>query len=116
MYKVPEQYRVTTGFQGTEPNCGNYGNFELKRNGFTYHIIASDIVWEHVSVHLTVGKKAKTPTWEQMCFVKDLFWSKEDCVIQFHPAESDYVNMHEHVLHLWRPIGIHFPTPPTIMV
>ncbi len=116
MFKVPEQYRVIIGAMKTEPNCGNYGSFKFKRNGFEYKIIASDLVWEHVSVHCTVGKKDKTPTWEQMCYVKDLFWGKEDCVVQFHPPESEYVNIHNHVLHLWRKVDTNFPTPHKIMV
>src|SRR5262245_49880657 len=44
--------------------------------------------WEHVSVHAEQGKrKEKTPVWPEMCFVKNLFWDKEDSVIQFHPPE-----------------------------
>jgi hypothetical protein len=116
MYKVPEQYRIITGARATPQNCGNYGNFCFKRNGFQYNIIASDLGWEHVSVHCSVGKRNITPTWEQMCFVKDLFWGKEDCVIQFHPPQSQYVNVHPHVLHLWRPVDTDLPTPPKIMV
>lgn len=46
-----------------------------------------------------------------MCFVKDLFWSDDECVIQFHPPHSDYVNYHPHCLHLWNPIGIDIPLP-----
>lgn len=51
-----------------------------------------------------------------MCKVKDLFWGEEDCVVQFHPPKSVYVNNHEFVLHLWRKIGSQFETPPGILV
>lgn len=57
--------------------------------------------------------------WEgtsEMCKVKDLFWGEEDCVVQFHPPKSVYVNNHEFVLHLWRKIGSQFETPPGILV
>jgi hypothetical protein len=51
-----------------------------------------------------------------MCFIKDLFWDAEDVVIQYHPAKSEYVNMHENTLHLWRPVGKEIPTPPKELV
>lgn len=63
--------------------------------------------WEHVSV-----SAATVPTWAEMCWVKGLFWGPEEWVVQYHPAVSEYVNDHERVLHLWRPIGVPVPTPP----
>lgn len=44
----------------------------------------------------------RTPTWAEMCEVKDIFWSEEEMVVQIHPKKSQYVNMTE-ALHLWRP-------------
>lgn len=35
---------------------------------------------------------------------------------QYHPPKSAYVNNHPNCLHLWRPIGIEMPRPPSIMV
>ncbi len=93
---------------------GNNGYFVFEREGLTYHVIASDGAgWEHVSVSLN---KNRTPTWKQMCIVKDIFWDKEDCVIQYHPPESEYVNNHPYVLHLWRPIDKEIPIPNSILV
>lgn len=57
--------------------------------------------WEHVSVELYARR---LPTWEEMCYVKDLFWNDEEEVVQIHPKKSQYVNMTE-ALHLWRPVG-----------
>jgi hypothetical protein len=51
-----------------------------------------------------------------MTFVKRLCWDGEDVVVQFHPRESEYVNCHPHVLHLWRHTTKAFPTPPAILV
>lgn len=70
--------------------------------------------WEHVSIN---GKK--TPTWEQMCWLKDACWEDDEVVVQYHPAKSDYVNNLKHCLHLWRPIERFegkMPTPPSLMV
>lgn len=64
--------------------------------------------WEHVSVTLhKMGKKKlevvhRTPTWQEMCFVKDVFWGEEEEVIQFHPKKAEYVNVHDFCLHLWK--------------
>lgn len=68
--------------------------------------------WEHVSVSTPV----RTPTWEEMCFVKSLFWDDEDCVMQLHPPRSSYVNNHPYCLHLWRPVSVEIPTPHTVLV
>ena len=39
-----------------------------------------------------------------------------EATVQFHPAMADYVNNHEFVLHIWRPIVVVFPVPDPIMV
>lgn len=63
--------------------------------------------WEHVSVSM----RNRCPTWEEMCFVKSLFWSEDEMVIQFHPKTSEYVNLAKTCLHLWRFKG-EMPYPP----
>ena len=55
--------------------------------------------WEHVSIELYARR---LPTWDEMCFVKDIFWDDEEEVVQIHPRKSEYVDMTE-ALHLWRP-------------
>ena len=52
----------------------------------------------------------------EMCQIKALFWDEDDCVIQYHPQSSEHVNNHPNCLHLWRPIGVSLPMPPSIMV
>lgn len=62
--------------------------------------------WEHVSV--SSYKKRQLPTWEVMCRLKDMFWNKNEQVIQIHPDESHYFHGYkdlENVLHLWRPVN-----------
>lgn len=74
------------------------------------------IPWEHVSVRISEGRGSgwhdATPTWEEMCAVKDTFWEKNEVVMQLHPAESNYVNLHANVLHLWKPTAVEIPLPP----
>lgn len=63
-------------------------------------VIASDgMGWDHVSV----STENRCPTWEEMCFIKDLFFESEEAVMQLHPPKSQYVNYHPHCLHMWRP-------------
>ncbi|WP_432647146.1 DUF7694 domain-containing protein [Mitsuokella sp.] len=60
---------------------------------------------EHVSVKLN-NDANKTPTWEEMCEVKDIFWKPNEEVHQIHPPESQYVHGVggvNNILHLWRP-------------
>jgi hypothetical protein len=113
MFHVPNEYRLTDGELASSNEDGNNGAFTIPFESFTLNVIVSDgMGWEHVSVSLS----NRTPNWREMCFVKDLFWDEEDVVIQYHPAKSEYVNMHENTLHLWRPVDKDIPIPPKEMV
>ena len=70
--------------------------------------------WEHVSV--CPYKHSHTPTWDEMCSLKDMFFRDDKVVVQYHPAKSEYVNNMPNCLHLWRPINEVLPTPLSIMV
>ena len=68
--------------------------------------------WEHLSV----SRPNKTPTWDVMCKMKDIFWNDDEVCIEYHPKKSDYVNNHKNCLHIWKPIDQEIPTPPRIFV
>ncbi len=68
--------------------------------------------WEHVSVSL----EHRLPTYTEMCWVKNLFWRDDECVVQFHVPKDDHVNYHENCLHLFRVVGVEFPRPPASTV
>ena len=70
--------------------------------------------WEHVSI--APYKSSHIPSWEEMCRVKDMFFTEEEVVVQYHPAKKDYVNNVPNCLHLWKPISETMPVPPSIMV
>lgn len=118
-----EAGRIRTGPYGSDATYGLNGAFFVKQTpaGPTLRIIASDGSddeavsygsWEHVSV----SHAMRTPTWEEMAFVKDLFWGEDECVVQFHPPKSQYVNHHPHCLHLWKRRGTDFALPPSLLV
>ena len=97
---------------------GNNGAFRLynKETGRTLNIVASDGGgWEHVSVSVS-GRPQHTPSWPDMCLVKDTFWDEEDAVMQLHPPRSQYVNNHPGCLHLWRPTEAAIPLPLALLV
>lgn len=70
------------------------------------------IMWEHVSVSL----KNRCPNWQEMNFIKNIFWSDDEAVMQLHPPKKDYVDCHPYCLHMWRPVHCEIPMPPSIMV
>lgn len=125
MFKVPEKYRELP--KGLPPplNPKREGFFIIPVNdpepGIRYYqVIASGgYGWEHVSVILLNEKKHSAeimPSWDDMCFLKDLFWDDTDCVVQYHPPASEYVNNHKWCLHLWRPTVEQMPMPNKLMV
>ncbi len=71
--------------------------------------------WEHISI----DGKHRMPTWEEMCQLKDMFFTEEECCVQYHPPKSEYVNNIPYCLHIWKPIekysGI-LPIPPSLFV
>lgn len=124
-FHVPEAARLTRpGPLMSDHTYGNNGAFTLPspEPGWALRLLASDeplrgsIPWEHVSVSAYRGVRIRVPTWKEMSFVKDVFWDEDDVVMQLHPAKQDYVNHHPAVLHLWRPVGVAIPTPPSDMV
>lgn len=70
--------------------------------------------WDHVSV--SPYRRNYTPTWDDMCKLKRMFFHPEETVIEYHPAESQYVNIMPNCLHLWRPQHYEIPLPPPILV
>ncbi len=114
-----ERYRQRTG-----PMASNdddlFGAFFIRVGTVDLIVIASsgdpEMPWEHVSLRARDYRKERVPTWKEMCIAKDLFWEDTECVVQYHPPKADYVNNHPFVLHLWKPIGIEIPRPPSIAV
>jgi len=95
MFHVPEKFRITKHPSlASDSSYGNNGAFKVwLSNRSIACVIASDGQgWEHISVHIQQENDTRTPTWAEMCKMKDLFWDESDCVIQFHPPKSEYVN------------------------
>lgn len=116
-----EQFRKrNTGSPYDTDEGEKQGAFYIHRAGTLIICIAScgndEIPWEHVSCRVSSHRGDRIPTWEEMCFVKAQFWDDEECVVQFHPPKSEYINNHPCVLHLWRCTNAEQPMPPSIAV
>jgi hypothetical protein len=109
-YRLKDKERKIYGCNGDNHN----GIFKVFVSGKSFYCIASNGGgWEHISI--TRGN-SKMPTWEEMCAIKDIFFEAEEEVVQYHPRKSEYVNIHESCLHLWRPTTVDMPTPPKLFV
>jgi hypothetical protein len=112
--KDVEPYRIKTG-PYSSPEGYSCGFFEIPFRSYILRALVSDgqvDSWEHVSVSL----KNRCPNWEEMCFVKNLFWDEEECVVQYHPPKSQYISNHPYCLHLWRKVDGSIEIPPSWMV
>lgn len=78
------------------------------------------VAWEHVSVHAVINivgsPQSVTPTWDEMDYVKGLFWDASDVVMQLHVNDDRKVDTHKHTLHLWRPTDKEIPLPDEDLV
>lgn len=94
-------------------NDGMGGHYYDKYNNKNLNFIFSyQLGWEHLSVSMP----NKTPSWEQMCMMKDIFWGEDEVCVEYHPRKEEYVNNHPHCLHIWKPRDVEMPTPPSILV
>lgn len=102
---------------------GLQGAFKIAPFGDRLRIVSSDgrdwdeaglphPAWEHVSVSL----ERRCPTWTEMEWVRDQFWEPDELVVQFSVPRAQHVNHHPFCLHLWKPIGVAIPLPPSITV
>lgn len=87
-------------------------NIKLPNGDYAGVVISNGGGWDHVSVSL----KGRCPRWQEMCYIKSLFFEDDEVVVQFHPKKKDYVNIHDHCLHLWRCQHQEMPTPPVEFV
>jgi len=119
--QAPERYRM----KGVPPPVGDprfNGAFIIphyKIDGYFFCCIVSNgLGWEHVSITLQTANKCveRCCTWQEMCFIKTVFWEDEESVMQLHPPKSQYVSTHPYCLHLWRPLNNEIPLPNPLMV
>lgn len=108
--EIKESRRIIVGMIGADGGMG-----EIHLATWSGSVIWSNGGgWEHVSV--APYKHRIIPSWDDMCLVKDIFFNEDECVVQFHPPKSEYVNNMPNCLHLWKSLEEEMPMPPSIMV
>jgi hypothetical protein len=108
-----EKHRITEGILASDHTYGMNGAFEIPYAGDMLSVVISDQKgWDHVSVSLP----HRCPTWEEMNWIKNLFFKKEETAFQFHPKESSYVSAHPYCLHIWRSQRRKIKLPPRWMI
>lgn len=107
--KFCERHRVRNGRLKSGKGHGNNGAFTFWHEGSHLVVRVSDgLGWDHVSV----SADNRTPTWDEMHWVKTQFFRDDEAVIQLHPPKRLYKNEQRNTLHLWRPQGVEIPLPP----
>lgn len=114
-YRV-DRYRILGHplFPAT-PRGVNYGAFDVcLPTGARLLVLSSGLVDAEATAglpddcqdfeHVSVSHAKRCPTWEEMEFVRHLFWGPDETVVQIHPPASAKVNYHETCLHLWRDV------------
>lgn len=83
-------------------------NTNVKRDDAILRVIAdSGQGWDHVSVSLP----DRCPTWDEMDYIKRLFFKDSESAMQLHVPNKDHINHHPFCLHLWRPMKGGIPRP-----
>lgn len=111
--EIQQERRILIETMGDDGGMGWIPGLDSKRPGKAARVIWSNGGgWDHVSV----SWENRCPTWEEMCRTKDLFFYPEEYCVEYHPAQSEYVNHHPFCLHIWRYQQPGMPMPPSWMV
>jgi hypothetical protein len=110
--------RIREGDYGSDESYGLAGAFRLIAPGGALLLAVSSGSGPHVEgwEHVSVSAEKRCPSWDEMCFVKDLFWDEQEMAVQYHPPKSEYVNHHPYCLHIWKPTKMVIPMPPTLLI
>ena len=108
-----QPYRQPDPVTGIVYANDNEGMYLIPCDGVTLAVIVSEGGgWDHVSVSLP----KRCPTWDEMDYVRRLFFRDDETVMQLHVPMTGHVNMHRFCLHLWRPQQDTIPRPPSTFV
>jgi hypothetical protein len=117
MRTIPTDFLLQFKVEGETYDINGIYLIKSKKHGRLLIVASNSYNWDHVSVSRKLKNGIdKTPNWEAMSFVKDLFFLNNETVIQFHPEKTSYINTHPHVLHLWRSQLYEHKLPPSYLV
>ena len=93
--------------RSTSSACRAYHPIKTSKQGFSkgakqltvvssFAIQKDDKLWQHVS-----ASAEKMPSYQELCWVKQIFIGEDKTAIQVFPKASEHVNDHATCLHLW---------------
>ncbi len=83
-YRLKDTKLISISFFSEDPKTNGVFRVRLKCSYRWYNVIAtSGGGWDHVSVN--PYHHTRTPTWDEMCEIKDMFFLPEEEVVEFHP-------------------------------
>jgi len=66
--------------------------------------------------HVSVSLSNRSPTWEEMDYIKRLFFRDDETCYQLHVTAGEHINNHPYCLHIWHCLEAAIPLPPGVMV
>jgi hypothetical protein len=52
-------------------------------------------------LHISISRRDRYPTWEEIRFAKDLFIGRDMDSVMILPRKEDYINLHPNCFHLY---------------
>lgn len=89
IHDVSERERYEFQFPLTEDTHGVCSAINFK-----------DHEWEHIMLDLE--EQGRCASYTEMSVLKETFWEESEIAIQVHPGKSNYINLRQYALHLWR--------------
>ncbi len=126
MFKAQEKYRVRKGKLASDASFGNNGVFFIPagteavpdENKVLVHspyfilcVLSDQRDWEHIAVAIHTIGPPRAPVKEEVEAVRNMFWGKDDTVVQF-TTSSNFKDDNPHTVHLWRNPLMDIPVPP----
>lgn len=101
-------------YNGPNPEPASCGVFRMTQRELKGLLIIATSAggWDHVSV----SRKDRCPTWEEMELIKRIFFERDECAMQLHVPVKEHINNHPYCLHIWRPLYEDIPRPPAQFV
>ncbi len=114
--KFLERHRERDGELASDESDGMNGAFLVPlphvRAGGAIVLCSDKGGWDHVSVHIETPLRQRCPTWEEIDYIRKLFFRGDEWVMQLHAPADKNINVHPYTLHLWRPQNESIPVPP----
>jgi hypothetical protein len=106
------RWRIRTGAVASTDEAGFNGYFLVPLDGTFWMVRLNDQNgWRHVAI--TNAQNKRLIPWHISYKIKQLFFSDEAWVVEFHPPPGNYI-ADRWAHHLWEPLNETLPVPPVV--